>query len=335
MACSPLSGNQVDTGHDTDSAKLRAVLAFDDVRPAPLKCEVLESRQAALLDRLVDADVVRQSVALVAGNVQRPTFVFIDELKRTTATGNSDVSDKICLEDGDILKGRRQARVFKVRVWTSKSDSTVCSVQFVYEHSQSGNVDYFDGAMHGKVPTDIGRPTHCLNLSADECITALSLFWDQSRTPATLAALRIKTNAGQQLTAGSAPETMDLTPKSKTSSWQVVVVPNQHAVKGFFSFVDGDGELRSVGALTHSFKQFNLDSSTSTTNNMLTFVHSTDFDENGLMYWFGTKGKTVVWQNPHTLGDVTVTCSNIKQDSSPVSVRTSVIFYLINLFFFQ
>ncbi|KAH3743188.1 K+ channel tetramerization subfamily protein [Pelomyxa schiedti] len=38
--------------------------------------------------------------------------------------------------------------------------------------------------------------------------------------------------------------------------------------------------------------------------------YTSDFDENGLLYWIGTKGKTGTWHNPHGLGEVEVTRSS-------------------------
>ena len=41
------------------------------------------------------------------------------------------------------------------------------------------------------------------------------------------------------------------------------------------------------------------------------FVYSYDFDDNGLLYFLGTYGKTKAWQNPHSIGQVTVFASSI------------------------
>ncbi len=41
------------------------------------------------------------------------------------------------------------------------------------------------------------------------------------------------------------------------------------------------------------------------------FIYQYDFDENGLLYFLGTYGKTKSWLNPHTIGQVTVFASSI------------------------
>ena len=41
------------------------------------------------------------------------------------------------------------------------------------------------------------------------------------------------------------------------------------------------------------------------------FVYKHDFDENGVLFYLGTKGKTQKWQNPHSLGEVRAFCSGI------------------------
>lgn len=43
----------------------------------------------------------------------------------------------------------------------------------------------------------------------------------------------------------------------------------------------------------------------------LDFVYSYDFDENGLLYFLGTYGKTKPWVNPFTIGQVTVFSSSL------------------------
>jgi E3 ubiquitin-protein ligase HECTD1 len=42
-----------------------------------------------------------------------------------------------------------------------------------------------------------------------------------------------------------------------------------------------------------------------------TFVYQSDFDENGLLFWIGTQGKTKCYANPHTAGSVVVTPSSV------------------------
>ena len=43
----------------------------------------------------------------------------------------------------------------------------------------------------------------------------------------------------------------------------------------------------------------------------IVFTHQSDFDENGLLYWIGTNGKTVSdWVNPAVANAVAVTCSD-------------------------
>ena len=54
---------------------------------------------------------------------------------------------------------------------------------------------------------------------------------------------------------------------------------------------------------------------------IITLTHVSDFDENGLFYYLGSAGRTTAWQNPHTRGDVVVTCADLKKDSNAVSVR--------------
>jgi len=43
----------------------------------------------------------------------------------------------------------------------------------------------------------------------------------------------------------------------------------------------------------------------------LDFNYSYDFDENGLLYFLGTYGKTKEWMNPVTIGQVTVFSSSL------------------------
>ncbi|KAL8608279.1 hypothetical protein ACOMHN_042146 [Nucella lapillus] len=57
---------------------------------------------------------------------------------------------------------------------------------------------------------------------------------------------------------------------------------------------------------TYNFVKQLKDSAATT----MTFVHQNDFDENGLMYWIGTNGKTVPeWVNPGQYGLVVITSS--------------------------
>ncbi|PIC33910.1 hypothetical protein B9Z55_013719 [Caenorhabditis nigoni] len=63
--------------------------------------------------------------------------------------------------------------------------------------------------------------------------------------------------------------------------------------------------------------------------------HTGDFDENGVIYWIGTNGKTVpTWTNPATVKAVKVTCSDLRQpfgkpedllsrDSNPINCHSS------------
>jgi len=41
------------------------------------------------------------------------------------------------------------------------------------------------------------------------------------------------------------------------------------------------------------------------------FIYAYDFDENGVLFFLGTYGKTKAWLNPHTIGQVTVFASSI------------------------
>lgn len=43
------------------------------------------------------------------------------------------------------------------------------------------------------------------------------------------------------------------------------------------------------------------------------FVYNYDFDDNGALYWLGSYGKSRVWQNPHTCGQVHCFASSIGQ----------------------
>mmetsp|Transcript_22165 Transcript_22165/g.57833 ORF Transcript_22165/g.57833 Transcript_22165/m.57833 type:complete len:549 (+) Transcript_22165:57-1703(+) len=43
-----------------------------------------------------------------------------------------------------------------------------------------------------------------------------------------------------------------------------------------------------------------------------TWEYASDFDENGLLYWLGTNGKTTAYTNPHTSGKVVVTPSSVE-----------------------
>jgi len=42
-------------------------------------------------------------------------------------------------------------------------------------------------------------------------------------------------------------------------------------------------------------------------------------DENGILYYIGTRGYTKPWENPMEIGEVNVTMSSIKEDSAPAS----------------
>lgn len=45
-------------------------------------------------------------------------------------------------------------------------------------------------------------------------------------------------------------------------------------------------------------------------NNKITFTHMHDFDENGIIYWLGTNGKSIAdWINPGSVGIVAVSTS--------------------------
>lgn len=48
-------------------------------------------------------------------------------------------------------------------------------------------------------------------------------------------------------------------------------------------------------------------------NAPIVFKHQQDFDENGIIYYIGSNGKTTEWVNPAQYGLVTVTCSDGKQ----------------------
>lgn len=48
-------------------------------------------------------------------------------------------------------------------------------------------------------------------------------------------------------------------------------------------------------------------------NKGMTFKHKSDFDENGIIYFIGSNGKTSEWINPNQYGLVTVTCSEGRQ----------------------
>lgn len=50
-----------------------------------------------------------------------------------------------------------------------------------------------------------------------------------------------------------------------------------------------------------------------------TFAYTSDFDTNGVMYYLGSHGKTQAFSNPCMAGFVTVTCSDLANDSEPVS----------------
>lgn len=45
-------------------------------------------------------------------------------------------------------------------------------------------------------------------------------------------------------------------------------------------------------------------------NDKITFTHMHDFDENGIIYWLGTNGKSIAdWINPGSVGIVSVSTS--------------------------
>lgn len=48
-------------------------------------------------------------------------------------------------------------------------------------------------------------------------------------------------------------------------------------------------------------------------NKGMTFKHKSDFDENGIIYFIGSNGKTSEWVNPAQYGLVVVTCSEGRQ----------------------
>jgi len=52
--------------------------------------------------------------------------------------------------------------------------------------------------------------------------------------------------------------------------------------------------------------------------NTKTFNFSHHFDENGIVYWLATRGKTAPWQNPGQLGLVRVAASSVMNDSEPL-----------------
>lgn len=47
------------------------------------------------------------------------------------------------------------------------------------------------------------------------------------------------------------------------------------------------------------------------TTQELTFDHSQNFDENGLLYFLATKGREIAWRNPHGAGQVKVISSGV------------------------
>ena len=54
------------------------------------------------------------------------------------------------------------------------------------------------------------------------------------------------------------------------------------------------------------------------------FQYAYDFDENGVLFYLGSAGKTRVWQNPHVLGQVQAFCSSIGSGSVEQFVGRSV-----------
>jgi len=52
---------------------------------------------------------------------------------------------------------------------------------------------------------------------------------------------------------------------------------------------------------------------------ILRFVYQEDFDQNGILYWLGTNGKTKPWSNPSHLKEVKLESSPLMRDSKDVS----------------
>jgi hypothetical protein len=66
-----------------------------------------------------------------------------------------------------------------------------------------------------------------------------------------------------------------------------------------------------------------------------TFAYSHDFDENGLIYWIGTNGRTQSeWANPAKYSIIVVTSSEGRQVCASVSVRPCVCVCGVSSFFF-
>jgi hypothetical protein len=57
------------------------------------------------------------------------------------------------------------------------------------------------------------------------------------------------------------------------------------------------------------------------------FVHTSDLDHNGVLWFLGTGGLTHAWANPCEAGLVKVSTSGIMEDSAPLSAVCSI-FYL-------
>ena len=49
------------------------------------------------------------------------------------------------------------------------------------------------------------------------------------------------------------------------------------------------------------------------------FVHQSDFDDNGILHWLGTKAGTTGWTNPAESGLVSVTSSELMGNSTPIT----------------
>ena len=45
------------------------------------------------------------------------------------------------------------------------------------------------------------------------------------------------------------------------------------------------------------------------------FLYNYNFDENGVFYWLGSKGRTKPYKNPYTIGEVKVFFSSISEAS--------------------
>lgn len=252
-------------------------------------------------------------------------------------------------DDSAVLRGKQHARVSALNVWIASSssdshqdagdDTYISAVQFLFLYSH-GDQPRVEGGIHGEAPNAQSKLT-TLTLGHKEFITALDMSWSSSSSaPASfgtiaessLRALRVKTSDGQEWVVGLAPKA--------DAEWSAVALEDAQTVKGWYGVLkqasaDKPFKLCALGPLLHKYKSSGLSSSSSSSSAAVPAApaaivavastpmlkHVSDFDENGLMYWLGTKGKTTAWQNPHTLGAVTVECSKIKSDSKPVDVR--------------